>query len=88
MVCWIGDVWQAKEDELLEIALETGCNALQWPLLTLKTLFGGLPKSSRRILEREFDKEAALMDAFADKEEDKVPDDGGIEIDSDEAYGE
>lgn len=52
---------------------------------TLAKLFGGLPKRAR-VSIRVVDEEAELMEALAEAEEDEIPDDGGIEIDSDEEY--
>ena len=53
--------------------------------MKLEVLFGGLPHPPclPRVV---IDEEAALMEAFADAEEDERPDDGAIEVDSEEEY--
>ena len=50
----------------------------------METLFGGLLKRIR-VPRARVDEEAVLMEALADAE-DARPDDGAIEIDSDEEY--
>ena len=49
-----------------------------------KDLFGG--QSKHPIDCAVFDAEAALMEATANMEDDERPDDGEVEIDSDEEY--
>lgn len=49
--------------------------------------FGGLPKCAR-VSIRVVDEEAKLMKAIEEAEKEEIPDDGGIEINSDEEYVE
>ncbi|KAJ6607529.1 hypothetical protein B0H10DRAFT_2439527 [Mycena sp. CBHHK59/15] len=58
-----------------------------WKPMTLQVLFGGAEKPrKRRPSKRVMEEEEQLMEALANAEEDDVPDDGPIEIDSDEEY--
>ncbi|KAJ7210827.1 hypothetical protein GGX14DRAFT_394452 [Mycena pura] len=66
-----------------------GC--VNWRPLTLKALFGGATKprerkSARKAAQRVMEAEEILMQQLAEEEEDCIPDDGAIEIDSDEEY--
>ena len=93
MAKWIGDARRAAEnDEDVVLPEEPGLGRSQAPSVcwqaTLKKLFGGLPKSKRFIPPAEYDAEAARMETLAEMAEDEIPDDGAIEADSDDAYGE
>lgn len=57
-----------------------------WKPTTLAALFGGVMARTSRLPAVEIDVEAALMEVLADIEEDARPDEGGIEIDSDEEF--
>ena len=56
--------------------------------MMLKVLFGRQEKRSIRLHRELVDEEVALMEALADMDEDNQPDDGAIEIDSEEEYHE
>ncbi|KAJ6614400.1 hypothetical protein B0H10DRAFT_1950765 [Mycena sp. CBHHK59/15] len=98
---WIGDPWAADCADSLadtspnnevsdddEIAPWIPNRLPTWKPIMLQVLFGGAEKiCSRRPLARVRDEEERLMQALADAEEDAYPDDGAIEIDSDEEYG-
>ncbi|KAJ7195384.1 hypothetical protein GGX14DRAFT_377173 [Mycena pura] len=60
----------------------------KWPKMTLAKLFKGRaappPRPTRAEIEEQAERDAA--DDAADAEEDNIPDDGGIEIASDEEY--
>ena len=95
MARWIGEVHRIdQEADGSDSETETivphriGVQARNFSKMTLKALFGKQPKRSMPAqLWREFvDEEATLMEALADFEEDSHPDDGAIEIDSDEEY--
>ncbi|KAJ7105348.1 ribonuclease H-like domain-containing protein, partial [Mycena epipterygia] len=58
-----------------------------WKPMTLQVLFGGAEKPrARKPSARVIEEEESLMQALADAEEDANPDDGAIEVDSDEEY--
>ncbi|KAJ7676328.1 hypothetical protein B0H14DRAFT_2656244 [Mycena olivaceomarginata] len=62
-----------------------------WKAMTLQVLFGGAEFAAekprkRKPSKRAMEEEEQLMEALANAEEDDVPDDGAIEIDSDEEY--
>ena len=54
--------------------------------MTLQTLFGEQTKRSNRMPREVVNREAELMEALANAEEDEIPDDGAIEVDSEEEY--
>ncbi|KAJ7158190.1 ribonuclease H-like domain-containing protein [Mycena crocata] len=59
-----------------------------WKPMTLEALFGGAEKPrKRKPSARAMEEEERLMEELANAEEDSVPDDGAIEIDSDDEYG-
>ena len=68
-----------------------GC-ATAWKPVTLAKLFGGQTKRPSPLVPAEIDAESALMQAFAEVEaetyEDTRPDDGAVEIVSDDEYVE
>ncbi|KAJ6498527.1 ribonuclease H-like domain-containing protein [Mycena vitilis] len=58
-----------------------------WKAMTLKVLFGEAEKPrTRKPSQRVMEEEEELMQALAEAAEDEVPDDGAIEIDSDDEY--
>ncbi|KAJ6619208.1 ribonuclease H-like domain-containing protein [Mycena sp. CBHHK59/15] len=58
-----------------------------WKPMTLQALFGGAEKPrTRKPSARAMEEEEILMEALADEIEDTFPDDGAIEVDSDEEY--
>ncbi|KAJ7864016.1 ribonuclease H-like domain-containing protein [Mycena leptocephala] len=57
-----------------------------WKPLTLETLFGEAKPRKRKPSVRVMEEEEILMEQLADAAEDEVPDDGGIEIDSDDEF--
>ncbi|KAJ7029536.1 hypothetical protein C8F04DRAFT_1288093 [Mycena alexandri] len=59
----------------------------KWAPITLALLFGGAEKPrARKPSARVMEEEEMLMQALADEEEDAIPDDGAIEVNSDEEY--
>ncbi|KAJ6623316.1 ribonuclease H-like domain-containing protein [Mycena sp. CBHHK59/15] len=93
---WIGDARAAErmETELVsedeandEFSSRLPTRVPAWKPMTLQVLFGGAEKPrKRRPSKRAMEEEEQLMEALANAEEDDVPDDGAIEIDSDEEY--
>ncbi|KAJ6620892.1 hypothetical protein B0H10DRAFT_2432631 [Mycena sp. CBHHK59/15] len=93
---WIGDARAAErmETELVsegeandEFSSRLPTRVPAWKPMTLQVLFGGAEKPrKRRPSKRVMEEEEQLMEALANAEEDDVPDDGAIEIDSDEEY--
>ncbi|KAJ7463541.1 ribonuclease H-like domain-containing protein [Mycena latifolia] len=95
---WIGDAKEAEranqdsdtetdpnEDDGLTPRIPNRLPA--WKPITLKVLFGGAEKPrARKPSTRVIEEEERLMEEMASFMEDQVPDDGGIEIDSDEEY--
>ncbi|KAJ6627096.1 hypothetical protein B0H10DRAFT_2429452 [Mycena sp. CBHHK59/15] len=58
-----------------------------WKPMTLQALFRGAEKPrTRKPSARAMEEEEILMEALADEIEDTFPDDGAIEVDSDEEY--
>lgn len=58
-----------------------------WKKITLRVLFGGAEKPrARKPSARVIQEEELLMQALAEELEDDVPDDGAIEIDSEDEY--
>ncbi|KAJ6608573.1 hypothetical protein B0H10DRAFT_1955343 [Mycena sp. CBHHK59/15] len=58
-----------------------------WPKMTLRVLFGGAEKPrARKPSARVIEEEELLIQALAEELEDDVPDDGAIEIDSEDEY--
>jgi hypothetical protein len=89
MAKWIADAREAEIDEDEDEEEQDEAPAItrgirSWKKRLLKDLFGG--QSKRPIDRAVFDAEAALMEATANMEEDERPDDGEVEIDSDEEY--
>ena len=90
MARWIGEVRRIDEEndsdsdgDLDELLPVRAC--VKMPL---KVLFGRQEKRSITLRRELVDEEAALMEALADMDEDNQPDDGAIEIDSEEEYRE
>ena len=54
--------------------------------MTLAKLFGGQNEHPSRLLPAEIDAESELMQALAEIDEDERPDDGAVEIHSDDEY--
>ena len=89
MVKCIADAKEAELDEDEDSEEQDEAPAIThgiwfWKKRSLKDLFGGQSKCP--IDHAVFDAEAALMEATANMEEDERPDDGVLEIDSDEEY--
>ncbi|THU92867.1 hypothetical protein K435DRAFT_800150 [Dendrothele bispora CBS 962.96] len=102
MAKWIGEARQAEEDEQndqfvakdnedyrnlpqIHQIFDSLPRVTKPASLTLETLFSGLPKRNQ-VSRARIDEEAALMEALVDAEEDARPDDGAVEIDSEEEY--
>ncbi|KAJ6539904.1 ribonuclease H-like domain-containing protein [Mycena sp. CBHHK59/15] len=93
---WIGDARAAErmETELVsegeandEFSSRLPTRVPAWKPMMLQVLFGGAEKPrKRRPSKRVMEEEEQLMEALANAEEDDVPDDGAIEIDSNEEY--
>ncbi|KAJ6626142.1 hypothetical protein B0H10DRAFT_1941988 [Mycena sp. CBHHK59/15] len=94
---WIGDAREAERTDNVGDA-EEGDDAHtddtqipnrlpKWTAVTLRVLFGGADKlRDRKPSAQAMEEEEELMQAFADAAEDEVPDDGAIEIDSEDEY--
>jgi len=91
MARWIGAARDAEhedesdEDAELPELLGNG-RATAWKPVTLAKLFGGQNKRPSRLLPAEIDAESELMQALAEIDEDERPDDGAVEIHSDDEY--
>ncbi|KAJ7190100.1 ribonuclease H-like domain-containing protein [Mycena pura] len=99
---FIGDAQDAERAAAVldaELEDDTGDNLPRipnrlpaWKPLTLQVLFGNAKDDSRlrtrtrKPSERVMQEEERLMEEFADAMEDSIPDDGAIEIDSDEEF--
>ena len=94
MAKWIGEARAAElaedssdEGEMEEsVVNDRNSRILKWKPITLAVLFGGQKQPPSRLIPAEIDAESALMQALAEAEEDLRPDDGEIEIPSDEEY--
>lgn len=77
---------------VLEPEVVSNTRATAWKPVTLTMLFGGQSKRPSLLAPAEVDAESALMQALAEvaaeEEEDERPDDGGIEIQSEDEYAE
>jgi hypothetical protein len=98
MAKWIGE---AKEAERLERELDAEEESTElpestplimarlpaWKSMTLETLFGSATwPRTRKPSAQVMQEEEMLMQKLAEEAEDAIPDDGGIEIDSDDEY--
>ena len=77
-----------ERDEVLQ-GLKTWCHtSTKWKPISLKTLFGGtkpIPTHSlQTMMEKE--EEEAMMQTMAEADEDERPDDGAVEIPSEDEY--
>ena len=73
--------------ENITVALATPSTRVKWKPITLDNLFGGTKhKASRPSRTIEEEEEEAMEQAMAEALEDERPDDGAIEINSDEEY--
>ncbi|KAJ6596587.1 hypothetical protein B0H10DRAFT_2441868 [Mycena sp. CBHHK59/15] len=88
---WIGDTRAAErmETELVsegeandEFSSRLPTRVPAWKPMTLQVLFGAEKPRKRRPSKRVMEEEEQLMEALANAEEDDVPDDGAIEIDT------
>ncbi|KAJ6607227.1 ribonuclease H-like domain-containing protein [Mycena sp. CBHHK59/15] len=93
MAKWIGDARAAERDEqddTANVPEETAPlvpNRIPaWKPLTLKVLFGEAMPRKRKLSARLMEEEEILMEQLADAAEDDFPDDGAIEIDSDNEF--
>lgn len=91
MARWIGAARDADAAEEIEDA-ENALNStparpdLVYKCVTLAALFGRPDATPTRIPAAEIAAEAALMEALADLDEDERPDEGAIEIQSEDEY--
>ena len=93
MAQWIAKVQEAEAAEEIEECdaalqtIESWCrSSVKWKPITLDNLFGGTKHKASwpsRTIEEE---EEAMEQAMAEALEDEQPDDGAIEINSDEEY--
>lgn len=88
---WIGDARAAEMTEDSDSdADDEALTNVPWKKPTLAQLFSGIPDSPRNVAEleasAEISAEHALMQALADMEENERPDEGAIEVDSEEEY--
>ena len=76
-----------ERDEVLQ-GLETRRRtSTKWKHISLETLFGGTrPIPARSLQTMEEEEEAAMMQAMAEADEDERPDDGEVEIPSEDEY--
>ncbi|KAJ7664159.1 hypothetical protein B0H17DRAFT_1211425 [Mycena rosella] len=97
MAKWVGDTRLAERaereaddgEEAIELTPRISNRIPVWTPMTLAVLFGGAEKPRRRKPSvQAMEEEEMLMQALAEDAEDAVPDDGAIEIDSDEEYEE
>jgi hypothetical protein len=91
MAKWIADARAAEREEHEEDGEGHPEEAVPkrlpaWKPLTLETLFGEAKPRKRKPSVRVMEEEEILMEQLADAAEDEVPDDGGIEIDSDDEF--
>ncbi|KAJ7199964.1 ribonuclease H-like domain-containing protein, partial [Mycena pura] len=92
MAKWIADARAAEreedsddEDPIFE-APSPAKRLPAWKQLTLQTLFSQATPRKRTVSVRVMEEEEVLMQQLADAAEDEIPDDGGIEIDSDDEF--
>ncbi|KAJ6628551.1 hypothetical protein B0H10DRAFT_1940388 [Mycena sp. CBHHK59/15] len=99
---WIGDARTVEHEEVAERAELEAAEELEelenhtpqllkrlpiWKPMTLQALFGGAEKPrTRKLSACMMEEEEILMEALADEIEEAFPDDGAIEVDSDEEY--
>jgi hypothetical protein len=95
MAKWIGEARDAELEEESDDDTEAdvvvndrqrGNAAWKWKPLTLALLFSGEKQPQSRLPPEEIDAESRLMEALAELEEDERPDDGEVEIPSDEEF--
>ena len=95
MAKWIGEARDAELEEESDDDTEAdvvvnnrqrGNAVWKWKPLTLALLFGGEKPPRSRLPPEEIDAESQLMEALAELEEDERPDDGEVEIPSDEEF--
>lgn len=93
MAQWIAKVREAEAAEEIEerdAALQTiksrRCSSVKWKPITLNNLFSGTKHKASRPSRTIEEEEEAMEQAMAEALEDERPDDGAIEINSDEEY--
>ena len=75
----VAEVWNERQKKY---------NLNTWKSVTLAKLFGGQNKCPSRLLPAEIDAESELMQALAEIDEDECPNDGEVEILSEDEYVE
>ncbi|KAJ7092992.1 ribonuclease H-like domain-containing protein [Mycena belliarum] len=99
MAKWIGEAREAERTEVQDLEEDVAEDVEDapriakrlpiWQPTTLKVLFGGAAKPrTRKASVQVMEEEEILMEALAEQAEDDIPDDGGIEIHSDDEYRE
>jgi hypothetical protein len=95
MAKWISEAREAELEEsdgseeredVVANDRQCGNTTWKWKPLTLALLFGGEKPPRSRLSPAEVDAESGLMEALAELEEDERPDDGEVEIPSDEEF--
>jgi hypothetical protein len=92
MAKWIGEARAAELDDDSDnedgtaSAEVSNTRITKWKPVSLANLFSGCESLLSRPPSAEIDAEAALMEALAEVEEDERPDDGAVEVGSDEEY--
>ena len=93
MAQWIAKVQEAEAAEEIEerdAALQTiesrRRSSVKWKPITLDNLFGGTKHKASQPSRTIEEEEEAMEQAMAEALEDERPDDGAIEINSDEEY--
>ena len=92
MVKWISEVWAAELDDDTDnedgtVSAEVSNTQItKWKPVLFANLFNGCESILSRPPSTKIDAKAALMEALAEVEEDEWPDDGAVEVGSDEEY--
>ena len=87
MVKWIGAAQEAEKENLGVPVEEEAAHISKWKAVTLAVLFAG-QKDKFVCVPTVDQQEVHLMEALAEMEEDERLDDGAVEIDSDDEYGQ
>ena len=88
MAKWISKVQRADRDNSdMPVSADDSVHGGKWKPVMLAVLFTGQKDKFAHVLTVD-QHEADLMEALAEIKEDERLDDGAVEIDSDEEYGE
>lgn len=87
MAHWIAQARREEEDDYSEDDDRLPERPVKWKPTKLSVLFGVAPKKQPpRAVDAILEAEISAMNAIADQDEDDVPDDGAVEIGSDEEF--